>query len=275
MVTVQLGAVDAKTLFHEAGPAGVATLRVGLAALMLSPLLLGAPRPGPAARGTGAFVLGYGLCLGCMNLVFYLALARIPLGVAMALEFTGPLVLSLLASRKVSDVLWLLPAAAGVLLFSPLGAADLGRVDPLGAGLALLAGAFWALYIVCGQKAGGALGRRATVYGALIAAAIVTPLGFLVTGPRLLAPPLLLKGLLLAFLASAVPYSLEMVALTRLPTRVFGILMSAEPVVASLTAFVLLGERLTPRELVAVGAIVLASVGAAASVRAPSPADPV
>jgi inner membrane transporter RhtA len=274
MVAVQFGAAYAKTLFGEVGAPGVAALRVSLSALMLSPLIIGSRRPTRPTKSARLWLWGYGLSLGFMNLIFYLAISRIPLGVAVALEFTGPLALSLVTSRTLKEAVWVIPAAAGVLLFSPLGAAQAHGIDLLGAGLALLAGVLWAAYIVCGQRAGSAFGRGATVMGAFIAAMVAAPVGFAVVGPHLFDPPILLKGLGVAFLASAVPYSLEMVALTRLPARVFSILMSAEPVIAALTAFVLLGERLDTRQAIAVAAIVVASVGAASSARAAPLRDP-
>ena len=274
MISVQFGAAFAKTLMRAVGAPGVASLRVGLAPLLLSPLLIGTRAPVPRPRGTRAWLWGYGLSLGCMNGVFYLAISRIPIGVAVALEFMGPLALSLVAARRASERIWIAPAALGVGLLTPLNAAGLSAVDPLGAAMALIAGVFWALYIVCGQRAGAVLGRRATVLGAFIAALVVAPVGLALSGGRAFDPGVLARGAGVALLASAVPYSLEMAALTRLPARLFSILMSLEPVVAAIMAFLVLGERLDGRQLMGIAAVILASAGAAAGARTPVHPDP-
>jgi inner membrane transporter RhtA len=197
-----------------------------------------------------------------MNLTFYLARRTIPLGVAVAVEFTGPLVLAVASHRGRLDILWLGLAALGLLALAPLGQIASG-LDPLGLGLALAAGVFWALYILFGQKAGAAGEGAATALGMLVAGAVVLPFGLAHAGARLFDPALLPGALTVAVLSSALPYTLEMVALTRLPRATFGTLMSLEPAIAALSGWMILGQRLDLRQGLAIACIVLASAGAA------------
>lgn len=257
MVSIQSGAALAKGLFPVVGAAGVTTLRVCFSALIL--LAVWRPwRRGPERREIGAIAL-YGAALGLMNLLFYLALRTIPLGVAVAIEFTGPLAVALVGSRRWLDFAWIALAVLGLGLLLPLGEA--GRLDPTGAALALGAGLCWAAYIVFGQRAGRAGGGRAVSLGMAVAALVVAPVGLAKAGTDLFTPATLGTGLVIAVLSSALPYSLEMFALTRLPRPAFGVLMSLEPAVASLAALALLGERLSPVQAVAIGCIVAASTG--------------
>jgi inner membrane transporter RhtA len=261
---IQSGASVAKTLFPLGGPAGVTALRLVFASLMM--LALWRPWRTPLRPGAMRHIAAYGVVLGTMNLSFYAALSRIPLGIAVALEFTGPLGLALLHSSRRFDVVWVLVAAVGVYLLLPIGAAA-GTLDPVGIGLALFAGFCWALYIVFGQKA-GALGQaQAAAYGVVIACLVAAPFGIVLAGSKLLDPAVLRTGLLVAALSSAVPYSLEMIAMTRLPAKIFGILMSLEPALAALSGFVILGERLTGVQLAAIALVVAASAGTVATNR--------
>ncbi|CAO4176227.1 EamA family transporter [Methylorubrum populi] len=257
MVSIQSGAALAKGLFPVVGAAGVTTLRVSFSALIL--LAVWRPwRRGPERSEIGAIAL-YGAALGLMNLLFYLALRTIPLGIAVAIEFTGPLAVALAGSRRGLDFAWIALAVLGLGLLLPLGEAD--RLDPTGAALALGAGLCWAAYIVFGQRAGRAGGGRAVSLGMAVAALVVAPVGLAEAGTDLFTPGPLGTGLIIAVLSSALPYSLEMFALTRLPRPAFGVLMSLEPAVASLAALALLGERLNPVQAVAIGCIVAASAG--------------
>lgn len=257
MVSIQSGAALAKGLFPVVGAAGVTTLRVSFSALIL--LAVWRPwRRGPERSEIGAIAL-YGAALGLMNLLFYLALRTIPLGIAVAIEFTGPLAVALAGSRRGLDFAWIALAVLGLGLLLPLGEAD--RLDPTGAALALGAGLCWAAYIVFGQRAGRAGGGRAVSLGMAVAALVVAPVGLAEAGTDLFTPGTLGTGLIIAVLSSALPYSLEMFALTRLPRPAFGVLMSLEPAVASLAALALLGERLNPVQAVAIGCIVAASAG--------------
>lgn len=259
MVSIQGGAAFAKTLFPTLGAAGTTALRVTLAAALLS--LIFRPRLRELPAEAWRAVVPYGAALGLMNLAFYLSLTRLPLGLAVTLEFVGPLVLALFLSRRLTDLLWVALAGVGIVLIAPHGGAE-GRLDPLGAGLALTAGAFWALYIL----AGGAVGRRVpgvtgVVAGMLIAALVTLPFGIVEAGADLLAPAALLAGLAVAVLSSALPYSLEMAALRALPARVFGVLMSLEPAIAALSGLLFLGERLSVLQGLAMLCVIAASVG--------------
>lgn len=267
IVSVQGGAAIAKGLFPVLGPAGTTSLRIGLSALVLLGVVR--PRLGRLEAPQWRAVVPYGLALGAMNFLFYCALARVPLGLAVTLEFVGPLGLALAGSRRWLDGVWVLLAAAGIALIAPWHGAG---VDLLGLGFALAAGGCWAVYIVLGQRTAAVLpGPVAVAVGMLFATLPVLPFG-IASGSLLgLTPHLLLLGGLLALFSSMLPFSLEMRALKSLPTRTFSILMSLEPVAAALSGWLLLGERLTVGQWLAVGSIVVASVGAILTTRHPQP----
>jgi inner membrane transporter RhtA len=258
MASVQLGAAYAKGLFPRVGPEGATALRLTFSALILAAVR----RPWRDLRlGRSALPLvAYGVSLGAMNTLFYMALRTVPLGVAIALEFIGPLTLAASRSRRWLDAAWIALAAAGLILLLPLGHA-VRAVDPAGAGLALASGACWAIYIVFGRKVGQALGPRGTALGMLVAAAVFAPIGAARAGPALFSLAILPAGVLLALLSSAVPYSLEMIALTRLPVRAFSTLMSLEPAVGALAGLAILGEYPTPAQWAGIAAVILASLG--------------
>jgi inner membrane transporter RhtA len=267
-VSVQLGATMAKRLFVELGATGTAGVRIGLSALML----LAVFRP-PLRRLTlaqWALVAPFGLGLGAMNLVFYLAIARVPLGLAVTVEFVGPLALAVLGSRQPLDLLWVALAAGGVALIAPWGGgAASGAIDPVGVLLALAAGALWAIYIVLGARLAHALpGGQGVAAGMLVAAALVVPIAVASGELRGLSPRLLGAGAAVALLSSAIPYTLEMRALRALPARTFGILMSLEPAIAALSGLLFLGERLTGAQWAAVVLVIAASVGVTWTTRA-------
>lgn len=265
--SVQGGAALAKGLFPALGAAGTTAFRVALSALLL--LAFFRPALGRITARQWAFVLPYGLSLGAMNLTFYLALARIPLGLAVTLEFLGPLAVALLGSRHLVDLLWVALAAAGIVLLSGLGAAVEAALDPVGVALALAAACCWAIYILVG----GAVSRRlpregeGVSAGMLVAALAVFPFGLSDLGAASFTPSLLGVGLLMAILSSALPYTLEMRALRALPSRTFGILMSLEPGIAALVGHVALGEVLTLRQWLAIVFISAASAGATLTAR--------
>ncbi|UQN07917.1 DMT family transporter [Deinococcus sp. QL22] len=259
MLSIQGGAAFAKTLFPQLGPMGTTTLRVTLAALILG--LIFRPRLSALNRGDWLAIIPYGLSLGLMNLAFYLSLTRLPLGLAVTLEFVGPLVLSLVLSRRPLDFAWVGLAAVGIVMIAPHGGGS-AALDPIGAALALLAGAFWALYIL----AGGAVARRlpgatGVVAGMAIAALVSLPFGLVQAGAGLLHPSALLIGFGVAILSSALPYTLEMYALRALPARVFGVMMSIEPAFAALSGLLFLNERLTLVQWLAVACVIAASAG--------------
>ena len=255
--STQLGAAIAKSLFDELGPTGTVFLRITFAALALALLW----RPGLRRWGRRDLALAavFGVALAGMNLSFYAAIDRLPLGVAVTLEFSGPLGVALLGSRRALDVLWALLAAAGIVLLADPG----GGVDPLGVGLALTAGACWAAYILLSQRAGQRFpGGTGLALAMSIGAVLVLPVGVAGGGAELLSGGALLVGAAVGLLSSAIPYSLELEALRRLRTQVFGVLMSLEPAVAALVGFAVLGELLGVREFVAIMLVVVASAGA-------------
>jgi len=259
MLSIQSGAAIAKQLFPLVGSMGVTLLRTSLAAA----LLLGFWRPWSLlkSRPNLKHLALYGSALGFMNLLFYLSLERIPLGVAVALEFTGPLAVALFSSRKPLDFAWALIAAVGILLILPLTevSADLNLYGAL---YALGAGGFWALYIIFGKKAGkDAHSGQTAAVGMLFAALVTIPFGLADSEARLWQWQVLPLGLAVAVFSSALPYSLEMYSLKRIPIKTFGILMSLEPVVAAIAGAVLLKEILTSTQVVAIVCIVAASLG--------------
>ncbi len=273
MFCFQIGAALAKQLFPIVGALGTTALRLGLASLML--LAVWRPwRVRPNAREARTIVM-YGLAMGWMNLFFYLSLNRIPLGIAVALEFTGPLAVAIATSRRAIDFAWIALAAAGLVVLLPWGR-ESKPLDPAGIAYALAAGVCWALYIVFGQKAGNAHGGQTAALGTLAAAIVIMPIGIAQSGTALLSPALLPTACAMALLSSALPYSLEMYALTRLPTRTFGVLMSANPALGALSGLIFLGETLSIVQWGAIASIMFASAGSAATSRRPAgrrPAD--
>ncbi len=269
MGTVQIGAALAKNLFAQLGPAGTVVLRVGFAAIVL--VAMWRPWSGrrwSAARGAfsrrdARWVVAYGLVLASMNLVFYSSIARIPLGVAVTVEFVGPLGVAVAGSRRPLDLVWVVLAGAGILLLAPLTGGDVLALDPVGLGLALLAGGLWAAYILVAARVGRAApGMGGLAMAMAIGAVVLLPVGVLGAGSALLDPRLLLAGAGVALLSSVIPYTLELTALRRIPTATFGVLMSLEPAIASLAGLLLLHEGLTARTAVALLLVTIASIGA-------------
>ena len=258
VTSVQVGGAVAKTLFDELGPGGTVFLRVVFAAAVLAAVWR------PTVKGLGrrelALVALFGISLAGMNGSFYLALDRLPLGVAVTFEFVGPLGVAVAGSRKPLDILWVVLAAAGILLLAgPVG----GDIDGLGVFFALLAGAFWAAYILLSARVGQQFeGGGGLALAMIVASAVLVAPGVADAGAELLDPRLLALGAAVAMLSSAIPYSLELEALRRVPKRVFGVLMSLEPAVAAAAGFVVLGEVLDARELLAIAFVVAASAGA-------------
>ncbi len=269
MASFQLGASFAIRLFSTVGPAGAAALRI-----LASSLILGVVRRPWRGLGQGRPLRGlivYGLALGTMNTLFYMALRTLPLGIAVAIEFIGPLGVAMAASRRVSDLIWVGLAVAGLALLLPLGLSQ-AHVDGRGALLALGAGACWAVYILAGRRAGEAFGADAAGLGVMVAALVFVPTQLVIEGPRLFVPQVLPLALLVGLLSSALPYSLEMYALTRLPTRVFGALMSLEPAVGALAGALLIGQHLSLAQWAGIVAVMSASAGAAATGTLPADA---
>jgi inner membrane transporter RhtA len=259
-----VGAAVAKQLFPLVGAEGVTALRVGISAL----LLLAAIRPWrrPLGRADALNLLVYGFTLGLMNLLIYRAFDLIPIGIAVAIDVTGPLAVVLLSSRRPRDFGWVACAAAGLALLLPLRAGS-AALAPAGVAYAVGAAVCWAFYIVSGKRASTLEGGQAVAWGMLAASLFTVPVGVVHAGAGLLAPGVLAGGCAVALLSSALPYSLEMFALKRLPRRVFGILVSSAPAVGALAGFFVLGERLAPLQWLAIALVIAASAGSAATAR--------
>lgn len=258
LLSQYVGAASAKSLFPLVGAEGVTGLRVGLSALMLLAIL----RPWRSLPGRRDLrnLLVYGATLGAMNLSIYRAMELIPIGIAIAIEVTGPLAVALLGSRRLKDFLWIACAAVGLVLLLPLHEAS-GALNPVGVAYAAAAAFCWALYIVFGKRASSLPGGQAVAWGMLVATSFTVPLGIAHAGAGLLVPAVLLTGFAVAVLSSMVPYLLEMMALRRLPSHVFGLAVSASPAVAALIGFLMLGERLSAVQWAAIACIMFASAG--------------
>ena len=253
-----------QALFPVVGAQGTTAVRVGLSALLM--LMLWRPWRWRLSRADAQAVVLYGAALGAMNLMFYLSLQTLPFGLAVAIEFAGPLAVAIWSSRRAVDFIWVALAIAGLALLLPLGLSG-STLDPLGVLYAVGAAVFWALYIVFGKRAGHLHAGQSVSLGLLVAALVVVPVGVAHAGAALLSPSVLLVGVAVAAISSALPISLEMMALKRLPKEAFGIMISMEPAVAALLALALLGERLDTVQWLAIGCIVAASMGSAATAR--------
>jgi len=266
LITLCAGTSLAKGLFPFVGAEGTTTYR-----LVFSTLLLMAFRRPWRRAWTWADVpilVLFGATLGLMNLLFYSAIKTVPFGLAIAVEFTGPLAVALWSSKKPLDFVWIVLAVAGMGLILPLGntmgaGLQTGAIDPVGIAYALGAGACWAVYIVVGQSVADRIGAFATPMGMLVAALLVTPVGISVAGSSLLNPEWMLAGLGIALLSSAIPYSLEMYSLKHLPKQTFSIMLSLEPAVGALAGWLVLSEQLNTQQLGAIGLIMAASMGSA------------
>lgn len=259
IASVQFGAAFAKTLFDELGAGGTVFVRTLVAAIVLA--LIWRPRLAGHDRRDLRLVLVFGLVLAAMNFCFYSSIERIPLGIAVTFEFVGPLGVAVFGSRRPLDLLWVVLAATGILLLSDLGA---GGLDRVGVALALLAGVLWAAYILLSARMGRAFPGGAGLALAMVVATIpLAPVGIADGGSQLLVPEVLLAGVAVGLLGSAIPYALELEALRTMPVGVFGVLMSLEPAVAAFAGFLVLDEGLVTREVVAIGLVVAASAGAA------------
>ena len=263
IASTQLGSAFAKNIIQELGSITTVLLRVGLGAIAL--FLIQRPKLTGYTRNDYLLLILFGLDMAAMNLSFYAAIARIPLGVAVTLEFVGPLGVACANSRQILDLLWIFLAGVGIFLLAPFEGTFL---DPVGVGLALLAAFFWGAYILLSARVGRVF---TTINGvALMTAALIVgtlgllPLGIISGGFSRLEPRFLLAGLGVAILSSAIPYTFELEALKKLPVRVFGVLMSLEPAIATVLGFIILQEKLELRAIVAVILVTLASVGASA-----------
>lgn len=272
-VSVQFGAALAVMLMPRAGAAGVVTLRLAAAALVL--LLVCRPKVRGYSRSDWSTVVWFGVAMAGMNGFFYQAIDRIPLGPAVTLEVLGPLVLSVVVSRRLLNLLWAGLALAGVVLLSTHGGGGLGGLDPLGVAFALAAGGMWAAYIVFSARTGRRFPQADGLALAMAVAAVLSlPLGVIQAGSALLHPSTLLLGLSVALLSSVLPYTLELLALRRLPAPTFAILMSLEPAIAATAGFLILNQALSALDAAAIALVIVASMGAVRSQTRPREPQP-
>jgi inner membrane transporter RhtA len=263
-ISVNLGAAVAKNLFHVIGVEAITAFRVGFSALLLMAIFR--PWRYPLTRRDVVNLLIYGTVMGMMNLLIYRAFERIPIGIAVAIEVTGPLLVALLSSRRPRNIASVALAAFGLYLLLPFNG-NASRLDPVGVAYAFGAAACWALYIVFGKRASILRGGQAVAWGLLVASLFIVPIGAAYTDTSLLSPLIVFTGLAIAVLSSAIPYSFEIVALRGLPQGLFGMLSSAAPAVSAIAGMLILGERLKAIQWLAIACIVLASALCAASAR--------
>ncbi|MDC8098756.1 EamA family transporter [Chryseobacterium rhizosphaerae] len=257
IICVQGGASIAKQLFPAIGAIGTVSLRIVLSAVLLT--LINRPKFSQFTKQKWKYCALYGIGLAAMNLIFYMAIQRIPLGLAVTVEFAGPLFLALALSRKLLDVVWALLACVGILLIVPWQS---NNIDLLGLGLAFLAGMFWAGYIVMGGKVAKIMdGKDAVTTGMLFASLVIIPFTIWDGAVFNLTPTLFIKGLGVAILSSALPFSLEMMALKKLPAKTFSILMSLEPAFAAFSGLLFLSESLTFLQWISIACVIAASIG--------------
>ncbi len=258
IASVQFGAAIAATLFARLGPAGVVSLRLAFAAIILC--VIGRPSLRGRTRGELLLILVFGLVLGAMNLSFYEAVDRIPLGIAVSIEFVGPLAVAVAGSRRRTDLVWVVLAAGGILALTH---GSSGPLDGLGIALALAAGCLWGLYIVLNARVGRTFSDSSGLTLALcLAAVVMLPVGIASAGSALLAPGALALGCAVGILSSAIPYSFEVEALRRIAPAAFGVLMSLEPAMAALAGLLVLGQSLGARALLGMTLVIAASIGA-------------
>lgn len=259
-----IGTSWAKQLFPLLGAQGVSALRVGFSAVLL--LLLWRPWRWKLSRADALSIARYGAALGAMNLMFYMSLRTLPFGLAVAIEFSGPLAVAIFYSRRAVDFVWVALALLGLGMLLPLGI-NSSTLDPVGVLYALAAAVLWAMYIIFGKRIGHLHAGHSVSLGLTVAALVVVPVGVVHAGAALLSPHVLLIGVGVAAVSSAIPISLEMMALKRLPKEAFGIMISMEPAVAAVLAIGLLDEHLSNGQWLAIGCIVAASMGSALTAR--------
>ena len=266
ILSVQFGSALAKSLFGALGPWGVVSLRVTFSAIFFF-IVWRFKWNAKVRENIGPIVL-FGVVLAAMNSAFYAAIDRIPLGIAITLEFAGPLGLAILKSQRKLDLLWAALAIAGISLLAPTNGFN---INLLGMALALLAGVFWALYIVLAAKVGSQLsGIEGLAWALIVSTVLLLPIGIATTGSALLNPKLLALGAGVALLSTTIPYAIELIVLRSLPIKVFSIMLSLEPMAGVLAGLIVLGEQLSARSLAACLLVSIAAAGAAKS----NPATP-
>lgn len=264
IISLCVGTSFGKALFPIIGPSGTAAVRVIFAAFVLIPIFQ--PWKQPISLQSMKVVALYGLVLAVMNSIFYESIQRLPLGIAIAIEFTGPLTVAIASSRRVIDFVWIALAAIGLGLLLPLAPGAVA-LDPLGICFAFMAAVLWALYIILGKKMAHLPSGQATALGVLCAGLVLLPVGIVKAGPHILEPQILIGGFCLCLGSSAIPYTLEMWAMKKLPKNTFSILLSMEPAVGALSGMVVLHESLTALQWVAVCSVMVASIGTTMTAR--------
>lgn len=258
MISVQTSSSMAKYLFPVLGPEGMTAWRLGFSSIML--IVIFKPWRKPITRQALKYILLYGLSLGFMNLFFYCAIARIPVGIGVAIELTGPIIVAMCSSRRMSDFIWVGIAIIGLAMLLPIYKTS-DHLDPIGIFFALMAGSCWAFYILFGRKAGAIHGTSSVAIGSVIVSCLLFPFGVWQAGSSMFSLDLLPFLFTVALLASAIPYGLEMIALPRLPAQTFSTLMSLSPVFAALSGFLVLHETLTVYQWLAIICIISSSIG--------------
>lgn len=275
IISLTVGTSYGKALFETIGAGGTAAYRVVFAAVIL--MCVWRPWRLDLTSEDRAAIVRYGITIGVMNFFFYQAINRLPLGVAIAIEFTGPLAVAVLSSRRALDFVWVALTVIGLVLIlplhvsssTPISTLSSSGLDPLGVVFAFVAALMWALYIVFGKRVSHLHGGAVAAWGMVAGSVVILPLAAMESGARLWAPHLIPAAVMLAIASSAIPYSLEIFALKRLPKNTFSILLSLEPAVGALTGFVVLHEVLSWQQWAAIGCIMSASVGAAMQARKP------
>ncbi|MCX8618708.1 EamA family transporter [Gilliamella sp. B2923] len=267
MISVQGSASIAKYLFPVLGPEGMTAWRLTFSSVMLA--MIFKPWRKAITKQALRYIILYGLAMGCMNLSFYNAISRIPLGIAVAIELTGPIMVAMFSGRRLADFIWLGIAVVGLGMLLPIHQAS-SELDPIGIVMALTAGACWACYILFGRKAGAIHGSSSVALGAIIASILLFPIGVWQSGSAMFSISLLPLIFLVSLLASAIPYGLDMVALPRLPAQTFSTLMSLSPVFAAFSGLIVLHEQLTHYQWLAIGLIILSSIGTVLSMNRPT-----
>lgn len=263
MATVQGSSSLAKYLFPILGPSGMAAWRLVFSSIML--VIIFKPWKKPVSKQAWKYIILYGLVLGFMNLSYYLAIKRIPIGIAVAIELTGPIVVAMFAARKMIDFIWLAIAIAGLVMLLPIHHAS-ADLDLLGVLLALCAGSCWGMYIIFGRKAGQLHGPSSVALGSIIVSFIIFPIGIWQSGEAMFSLEVLPLALIVALLASAIPYALDMIAMPKVPALTFSTLMSLSPVLGALSGFIFLNETLSGYQWLSILLIIISSIGTVLSI---------
>lgn len=267
MISVQGSASIAKYLFPVLGPEGMTAWRLCFSAIIL--IIIFKPWRKPIPKQALKFIFLYGMAIGFMNLAFYSAIARIPLGIAVAIELTGPIMVAMCSSRQLFDFIWLGIAVFGLAMLLPIHQAS-GNLDPAGILFALLAGSCWACYILFGRKAGAIYGSSSVAIGSVIASCFLFPIGVWQSGSAMFSLELLPLVFVVSLLASAIPYGLDMIALPKLPAQTFSTLMSLSPVFAALSGLIVLHEQLSSYQWLAIVFIIVSSIGTVLTMNRPT-----